>query len=403
MKTLYLHIGHGKTGSTALQSFCEENREGLARLGVSFPLTPLRTESDRHRVNGHFLIDDILFSDIEEEAALGRSRRDAALDIVAAAFETHDKVLLSDEHIYKTIANCGCAFLEPLAAHASDHGYGIEVLVYLRRQDRLVLSIRNQNAKSPKRTATNPWGGGLAYLDSSTLLDFHTNLRLLDDFLGHGHITVRTFESARIDAAGGLYADFLSWILPNMDTVRLTGPTGDLHPPVGTTNERKLTCNLQEIMSVVKRSEYWIEMPRSPMRQAALIASEQSNAPRMSMLSAAQSKELVDRYARGNDAVAHEFLHSDGPLFDMSFPETRVWDANNEWMEDDLERYFRIANRRIGRLADEAAGTAKTGSVRPCGPFPDEPPLDPGAPVLATARRLADDYCRRQLEALSRP
>lgn len=39
-RTLYLHVGHGKTGSSYLQSAFAEQREQLSALGIDYPLTP---------------------------------------------------------------------------------------------------------------------------------------------------------------------------------------------------------------------------------------------------------------------------------------------------------------------------------------------------------------------------
>ena len=38
MKTLILHIGTPKTGTTSIQNFCGLNRERLDELGIHYPL-----------------------------------------------------------------------------------------------------------------------------------------------------------------------------------------------------------------------------------------------------------------------------------------------------------------------------------------------------------------------------
>ena len=40
MKTLYLHIGTHKTGSTAIQHFFKVNKEVLKTMGYTYPLFP---------------------------------------------------------------------------------------------------------------------------------------------------------------------------------------------------------------------------------------------------------------------------------------------------------------------------------------------------------------------------
>lgn len=41
-KTLYVHVGTTKTGTTAIQSFCIDNDEVLHRKGYCYPLFPYR-------------------------------------------------------------------------------------------------------------------------------------------------------------------------------------------------------------------------------------------------------------------------------------------------------------------------------------------------------------------------
>ncbi len=57
MKTLYVHIGTKKTGTTSIQGFCVHNRKALESKGYCFPDLPFQyyrvTTEER---NGHFLV-----------------------------------------------------------------------------------------------------------------------------------------------------------------------------------------------------------------------------------------------------------------------------------------------------------------------------------------------------------
>lgn len=41
MKTLYLHIGTPKTGTSAIQIFCKDNQETLKKQGYYYPIFTL--------------------------------------------------------------------------------------------------------------------------------------------------------------------------------------------------------------------------------------------------------------------------------------------------------------------------------------------------------------------------
>ncbi|MCR5603573.1 MAG: hypothetical protein K6G27_07720 [Lachnospiraceae bacterium] len=90
MSTLYLHIGTPKTGTTAIQKFFELNEDVLRRYGISYPLMEQRTVGDNR--NGHFL------STRDYDPELDKRN----WSIVESELKKYDKVLLSDEAIYRT-------------------------------------------------------------------------------------------------------------------------------------------------------------------------------------------------------------------------------------------------------------------------------------------------------------
>lgn len=55
MKTLYIHVGTSKTGSTALQTFCAKNRKILETNGFYYPAFPIKYDYVGKARNGHFL------------------------------------------------------------------------------------------------------------------------------------------------------------------------------------------------------------------------------------------------------------------------------------------------------------------------------------------------------------
>ena len=55
MKTLYIHIGTPKTGTTSIQNFCGLNREKLKEQGVLYPIMNYHYERKSVNRNGYFL------------------------------------------------------------------------------------------------------------------------------------------------------------------------------------------------------------------------------------------------------------------------------------------------------------------------------------------------------------
>ena len=53
-KVVYLHIGTPKTGSSAIQFFCGNNRKLLKEKGVAYPKMPFAFEGIGQYRNAHF-------------------------------------------------------------------------------------------------------------------------------------------------------------------------------------------------------------------------------------------------------------------------------------------------------------------------------------------------------------
>lgn len=74
MKTLYVHVGQPKTGTTALQVFCLKNRKVLNKKGYEYPFFEYKYKHINRRRNGHFLVGIVRDEDgnrlKEEEARL---------------------------------------------------------------------------------------------------------------------------------------------------------------------------------------------------------------------------------------------------------------------------------------------------------------------------------------------
>ena len=54
MKTLYLHIGTSKTGTSAIQIFCKDNQETLKKQGYYYPIFDFKYFNVKKVRNAHF-------------------------------------------------------------------------------------------------------------------------------------------------------------------------------------------------------------------------------------------------------------------------------------------------------------------------------------------------------------
>lgn len=120
-RTLHLHAGPHKTGSTYLQARLDRNGRALERLGLRYP-TPWRELSHRH---------------------LARALRAGRLEALDQLLRRQDRwsgdLLLSAEHFVPLLARPPA--LEQLRAGAEARGFGLHVISVVRPQEGLLNSF----------------------------------------------------------------------------------------------------------------------------------------------------------------------------------------------------------------------------------------------------------------------
>ncbi len=131
-KILFLHIGMGKTGTTALQHFFWSNRRVLEAQDIAYPAYGSVAEA-HHLLSPHvppFLKDVWKFKTVAEWAPrLRRSPR--------------SRILVSSELMAWALP----MVVEAFCAAALEH-FDLRVVIYVRRQDEMIMADFNQLVKS---------------------------------------------------------------------------------------------------------------------------------------------------------------------------------------------------------------------------------------------------------------
>lgn len=125
MKTIYLHIGQHKTGSTSIQHFCYKNKNKLAEFGYNY----LGKEKNHHKFC------DLLFQrNIEKLSQLQTLLEE----------NYHNNIILSSEKfcIYDNVSK---KYL-----YSFFKEFNVNVIVYIRKQNLLIESIYIQMLKEKK-------------------------------------------------------------------------------------------------------------------------------------------------------------------------------------------------------------------------------------------------------------
>ncbi|RMF60396.1 MAG: hypothetical protein D6746_06955 [Bacteroidetes bacterium] len=210
MKTIFLHIGTHKTGTTSLQQFFARTASRLAREGVLYPRTG-RTERLPWAHHG------LAWSFLGWRGRRGRQQGDA-LRREIEAWEG-DRVLISCEDF----SLLSCDKMRRLGRWLA--GHRIEVVCYLRPPKDYVLSLYRQHLLSRGHRAAARF-----VLQASRRADYLRLVQRWERLDGLAAMHLRPFD--RVKRAPGLEADAAAWL--GIDITRLAnhiGPAVNVSPP----------------------------------------------------------------------------------------------------------------------------------------------------------------------------
>ena len=187
-KKLYLHIGMGKTGTTALQNFFWENRKLLASRDICYP--KLGTMSNAHHLLSphipRFLENEWDFKTVDEWAP-------------KLAESTESRILLSSELMAWADESKARKFCAQVSAW-----FDVHVVGYVRRQDNIIMASYNQQIKAgPQKRRID-----LIYRKQIERFDYPKILAPWADSLEPGKMIVRPYEKQQFHE-GDIRKDFL--------------------------------------------------------------------------------------------------------------------------------------------------------------------------------------------------
>lgn len=199
-KSLYLHIGFNKTGSTSIQRDLAANAEQLAARGVLYPANPKEAHVQRRQ---HVPLAAAL-ADVPVHW-MSRQKR-ATLDQAPAAFRaavqasSAEKIILSSEGFGELSVTPKAA--ARVAEALSD--FDVRVIAYIRRQDSYFLSTYQEGVKGGR---TQPFD--FDSYPQNKWMHFGRRLAPWRKAFGPGRVIVRPFEPS-FWPGRELFRDFLA-------------------------------------------------------------------------------------------------------------------------------------------------------------------------------------------------
>jgi hypothetical protein len=299
---IVLHIGVEKTGTTTIQDFSTRNADQLWKRGVLYP--------KGFGPNNHVALVAATgsFNNIKhlgptegwrESGDQTRFRADVDRRLRAVVRQAGGRtMLLSSEHMSSRLGDPHIATLRDMLAPLAQV---IDVVVYLRRQDDLLLSLLSTHIKSG---GTN----GLDWLAGIFWLDYDEHLARWERVFGPEHLTVRRFPPEN----GSIVEDFLA-------AARLPAIG---HGSAPARLNRSLDArNLQLLRAINERIGAWdsngFSAQRAELKQ--FLEARSTGAP--PAMPRAQRQSILARFATGNENVRARHFPESESLFDDTLPE----------------------------------------------------------------------------------
>ena len=331
-KTLYVHIGTPKTGTTAIQLFCEANQEAFRKKGYDYPILPFKYRYVSLRRNGHFLAGSIWDEEGNRDVEKEKEALKLGYEMLEESFKTYDNVVLSDENLWNRTAYGKFGAWKSLKKFVDSHGWQLKIIVYLRRQDEMAVSwLKQQIQNGWNKYCKLEWETFIKNT-KGLMLDYYSFLEKLGKVIGKENIIVRVFERDNFHG-GRIEADFL-------DALGL-----ELTKDYEVSEEKynlTISCNACEIKRIIN------ELPDHDKETLPFVrkVTEQyvgtnPSEEKSEWFSLEERKKFLEKYKDCNEKIAREFLHrEDGRLFSDAMKESPKWQKNNPNMLWDVIRFF---------------------------------------------------------------
>ncbi|WP_146140415.1 hypothetical protein [Zobellella endophytica] len=307
-RTLYIHIGANKNGSTTLQKFLASNQDRLLNDNVVYPKAGLFNSA-------HYHISDVL----GYGPKLNRNERLDIISEVKQELESTgiDNAVISSEYFILSRS--------PESVKKAFQDYNIKIIIYLRRHDLWLESLYNQAVKT---TPCPSWDKGIKSFISNLgtrkkqHLDYKVLLELWSDVFGRENIIVRPFERMQFKN-GSLYDDFL-------DCIKVSDATSYIIPK--SSMNTSVPVKLLDLIDSINRKEDINTHIKNITISKILSSCEIMDEKKVFNLNPSERLELIEQHQESYCFIAKEYLsRENGALFYEPLPsKDEPWDPPPE-------------------------------------------------------------------------
>ncbi len=293
-KTIYLHIGAHKTGTSAIQEFLSINREVLRQKGYLYP----GQKSACYDLSNELLTKT--FSEIINDT-------DSPVKKYLKEIQQSEcnNVMLSSEGFIKLSEKDVVTFQKILPEE-----YSVKIIVYVRRQDDKLESDYNQLVKGPKTRYQKKFADNITEMLETYVYDYFTALLPWSHAFGKENIIVRCYEKEQLPE--GIFHDFLGVVgLKLDDSYRIPQDKVNISMNWDLIEIIRL-CNIQ-FKDDLRFHNFLVNSLTEINRE--------HKKENQRLLSPQQRRDIIEKYEESNAKVAREYFgRTDGRLFFAPLP-----------------------------------------------------------------------------------
>lgn len=363
MKTLYLHIGTPKTGTTYIQNVLSNNNEVLNKYGYTFPIFDIAIPDASPLRNAHFLIPKLYDENNKRMFDVEAEIYNNGMSKLSECFNQYDNIILSDEMLW--VRNQ--LDMEKFSNDLRQMNINIKVIVYLRRQDLFIQSYWSQLVKMHLKHAL------LTYIRlnkySNIHLDYYDRLSEYADIFGKENIVVRVYEKEQYKGRyNTLLSDFLETVgLGQIDEEKefkeFLNPTYHAKNPSLSDIYLEIKRYFNFNPAFINKNNYVIPILYDIMEEDIGLNGFENSV----YMTYAEQMDLLGKFIEGNSKISAEYLgRTDGVLFENMPVDTGVEAAVYakkdlvytcsrivERIHDDSVENIRKKNSEIEKLNDK--------------------------------------------------
>jgi len=335
-KKLYLHVGPGKTGTTAIQKFLHDNRDTLKRTGVLYP--DLKHPSfpgpkDSFKIASHLLAWKNGFGDLSNIEEAQKIENEWFSRQINKKFL---KVVFSSEYFTGRVT---CKKILDLKEYIKQYEYDeVKIIYYFRRPDLYLESIYQQSVKNHGVYSN-------VFEQRHKIDQIYNIFELYAHYFGPENMIVRVYERDQF-SQGNIFSDFIQAIDEDW--------SNDFVLPHKKDSNVGWHRNLIQIMRLVNENITDQAERDSFRRLLTELFRKLYSADKQAynLLTLSQRHQIESIYKEKNTAIAKDYLgRVDGILFYESIAASQSTDSNLCLSAADAREIISYLRKKKGSLS----------------------------------------------------